>query len=62
MKNVLYIYIYLVDPGHSDIKPLTGMSRVRTEKNIAAVAASGNEDRDLFIRRRSQQLGLEWVC
>ena len=37
-----------------DIKP----RRVRTEENIAAVSASVNDDHQISIRRRSQQLGL----
>jgi len=31
---------------------------VRTEVNIAAVSASVSDDREMSIRRRSQQLGL----
>ncbi|QQP36291.1 Transposable element Tc3 transposase [Caligus rogercresseyi] len=34
------------------------MRTVRTEENIAAVASSVNENREMSIRRRSQQLGL----
>ena len=41
-----------------DIKPPIGLLRVRTEENIAAVSASVKDDRQLLIRRRSQQLGL----
>ncbi|QQP39795.1 Putative DD41D transposase [Caligus rogercresseyi] len=41
-----------------DIKPSTRMRTVRTEENIAAVASSVNENREMSIRRRSQQLGL----
>ena len=41
-----------------DIKPTTRLRRVRTEENIAAVSASVNDDHQLSIRRRSQQLGL----
>ena len=41
-----------------DIKPSTRSCNVRNEENIAAVAASVQEDRELSIRRRSQQLGL----
>ena len=36
------------------LKPPTRMRIVRTEPNIAAVAAIVNEDRNLYIRRRSQ--------
>ena len=39
-----------------DIKPLTRLHRMRTEENIAAVSASVNDDHQLSIRRRSQQL------
>lgn len=41
-----------------DINPPTRIHRVRTEENIAAVSASVAEDREMSIRRRSQQLGL----
>lgn len=41
-----------------DIKPPTRMRRVRTEENIASVSASVNDDPNLSIRRRSQQVGL----
>ena len=41
-----------------DIKPPIRLRRVRTEENIAAVSASVNDDHQLSIRRRSQQLGL----
>ncbi|XP_054744546.1 uncharacterized protein LOC129248965 [Anastrepha obliqua] len=41
-----------------DIKPATRLRRVRTEGNIAAVSASVNDDHQLSIHRRSQQLGL----
>ena len=41
-----------------DIKPPTRLRRVRTEENIAAVSANVNDDHQLLIRRRSQQLGL----
>ena len=41
-----------------DIKPPTRFRRLRTEENIAAVSASVNEDHQLSIRRRSQQLRL----
>lgn len=41
-----------------DIKPSTRIRRVRTEENIAAVSASVFDDREMSIRRRSQQLGL----
>ena len=41
-----------------DINPPTRIHRVRTEQNIAAVSASVVEDREMSIRRRSQQLGL----
>lgn len=41
-----------------DIKPRTRIRRVRTEENIAAVSASVSDDREMSIRRRSQQLGL----
>ncbi|CAH1994731.1 unnamed protein product [Acanthoscelides obtectus] len=41
-----------------DIKPPTRRRRVRTEENIAAVSASVSDDREMSIRRRSQQLGL----
>ncbi|XP_054734725.1 uncharacterized protein LOC129242188 [Anastrepha obliqua] len=40
------------------IKPPMRLRRVRTEENIAAVSASVNDDHQLSIRRRSQQLGL----
>ena len=40
-----------------DIKPPTRLRRARTEENIAAVSASVNDDHQLPIRRRSQQLG-----
>ena len=47
-----------------DIKPPTRLRRVRNEENIAAVSVSVNDDHQLSIRRRSQQLGLcystEW--
>lgn len=41
-----------------DIKPLSRMRTVRNEENIAAVLSSVNEDREMSIRRRSQQLRL----
>ena len=41
-----------------DIKPPARLRRVRTEENIAAVSASVNDDHQLSIRRRAQQLGL----
>ena len=41
-----------------DIKPPTRLRRVQTEENIAAVLASVNDDHQLSIRRRLQQLGL----
>ena len=43
-----------------DIKPPTRLRtcRVRIEENIAAVSTSVNDDHQLSIRRRSQQLGL----
>ena len=41
-----------------DIKPPTCLRSVRTEENIAAVSASVNDDHQLSVRRRSQQLGL----
>ncbi|XP_075157741.1 uncharacterized protein LOC142231007 [Haematobia irritans] len=41
-----------------DIKPTTRMRTVRTEENIASVSESVAEDREMSIRRRSQQLGL----
>ena len=41
-----------------DSKPPTRLCRVRTEENIAAVNASVNDDHQLPIRRRLQQLGL----
>ena len=41
-----------------DIKPPTPLHRVRTEENIAAVLASVNDNHQLSIPRRSQQLGL----
>ena len=41
-----------------DIKPPTRLRRVPTEENIAAVSASVNDEHQLSIRRRSQQLGL----
>ena len=41
-----------------DIKPTTRMRTVRTEENIASVSDSVAEDREMSIRRRSQQLGL----
>ena len=41
-----------------DINPPTRIHRVRTEENIAAVSASVVKDREMSIRRRSQQLGL----
>ena len=41
-----------------DIKPPTRLRTVRSEENIAAVSASVTEDREMSIRRRSQQLGL----
>ena len=40
-----------------DIKPPTRLRRVRTEENIAALSAGVNDDHQLSIRRRSQQLG-----
>ncbi|XP_054734645.1 uncharacterized protein LOC129242112 [Anastrepha obliqua] len=40
-----------------DIKPPTRLRIVRTEENIAAVSASVNDDHQLSIRPRSQQLG-----
>ena len=41
-----------------DIKPPTRLRRERTEENIATVSASVNDDHQLSMRRRSQQLGL----
>lgn len=41
-----------------NINPSTRVRRVRSEENITAVYASVNIDRDMSIRRRSQQLGL----
>ena len=41
-----------------DIKPPTRLRRVQTEENIAAVSASVNNDHQLSISNRSQQLGL----
>ena len=41
-----------------DIKPPTRLRRVRTEENIAAVSACINDDHQLSIRRRSEQVGL----
>ena len=41
-----------------DIQPPTCLCRLRTEANIAAVSASVNDDHQLSIRRRSQQLFL----
>ena len=41
-----------------DIKPPTSLRRLRTEENITVVWASVNDDPQLLIRRRSQQLGL----
>ncbi|CAH2000968.1 unnamed protein product [Acanthoscelides obtectus] len=41
-----------------DIKPPTRRRRVMTEENIAAVSASVSDDREMSIRRRSQQLGI----
>ena len=41
-----------------DIKPPTRLRRVRTEENITAVSAIVNDDHQLSIRRRSQQLSL----
>ena len=41
-----------------DIKPPTRLRRVRTKENFAAVSAIVNDDHQLSIRRRSQQLGL----
>ena len=41
-----------------DMKPPILLRSVRTEENIAAVSASVNDDHQLTIRRRSQQLGL----
>ncbi|KAK9876160.1 hypothetical protein WA026_011276 [Henosepilachna vigintioctopunctata] len=41
-----------------DIKPLSRMRTVRTEENIAAVAYSVNEVREMSICNRSQQLGM----
>ena len=41
-----------------DIIPPTRLQRVRTEENIAAVSASVNDDHQLSIRCRSQQLDL----
>ena len=39
-------------------KPPTRLSRERTEENIAALSASVNDDHQLSICRRSQQLRL----
>ena len=39
------------------IKQATRLRRVRTEKTNAAVSASINDDHQLSIHRRSQQLG-----
>ena len=41
-----------------DIKPPTRIRRVRTEENVVAVSASVVADRELSIRRCSQQFGL----
>ena len=41
-----------------DIKPLTRLRRVRTNENVAAVSASVNDDHQLSIHRRSQELGV----
>ena len=41
-----------------DIKPPLLLRRVRTEENISAVSASVNDDPQISIRRRSQQMGL----
>ena len=40
-----------------DIKPATRLRRVRTEDNIACLSASVNDDHQLSIHLRSQQLG-----
>ena len=39
-----------------DIKPPTRLHRAQTEETIAAVSASVNDDHQLSIRHRSQQL------
>ena len=44
-----------------DIKPPTRFVKVRTEENIADVSPSVKEDHQLWIRRRSQQLGLWYL-
>ena len=41
-----------------DIKPPTCFRRVQTEENITAVSASVNYNHQLWIRRRSQKLGI----
>ena len=41
-----------------DIKPSTRLRRLRTEANFADVSPRVNDDHQLSIRRRSQQLGL----
>ena len=41
-----------------DIKPSAGLRRVRTEENVAVILASINDDHQLSIRYRSEQLGL----
>ena len=41
-----------------DIKPKTRQKSVRSQENIDAVAASVDEDPNLSIRRRSQEVGL----
>ena len=41
-----------------DIKPATRLRAVPIAENIAAVSVSANDDHQLSIRCRSQQLGL----
>lgn len=41
-----------------DVKPPTRQRNVRTEETIAAVSASVQEDPEVSIRHRAQQLGL----
>lgn len=41
-----------------DIEPLSHMRTARTEENIVAVGYSVNEDHEMSICRRSQQLVL----
>ena len=41
-----------------DIKPATRLRRLGTEENVAAVSEIVDDDHQLWIRRRSEQLGL----